>query len=43
MRGGTRKRGDTWTWYFDAIDPLPGSGGSGPKAAFAPSMRRRRR
>jgi Arm DNA-binding domain/Phage integrase, N-terminal SAM-like domain len=22
MRGGTRKRGDTWTWYFDVVDPI---------------------
>jgi integrase len=34
MRGGTRKRGDTWTWYFDAVDPATGKRRQRSKGGF---------
>jgi integrase len=34
MRGGTRKRGDTWTWYFDAVDPVTGKRRQRSKGGF---------
>jgi integrase len=34
MRGGTRKRGDTWTWYFDAADPATGKRRQRSKGGF---------
>jgi hypothetical protein len=34
MRGGTRKRGDTWTWFFDAVDPVTGKRRQRSKGGF---------
>ena len=34
MRGGTRKRGDTWTWFFDALDPVTGKRRQRSKGGF---------
>jgi integrase len=34
MRGGTRKRGGTWTWYFDAVDPVTGKRRQRSKGGF---------
>jgi integrase len=34
MRGGTRKRGGTWTWFFDAADPATGKRRQRSKGGF---------
>src|SRR6266511_2868763 len=34
MRGGTRKRGETWTWFFDAVDPVTGKRRQRSKGGF---------
>jgi hypothetical protein len=34
MRGGTRKRGETWTWFFDAVDPATGKRRQRSKGGF---------
>jgi hypothetical protein len=34
MRGGTRKRGGTWTWFFDAVDPATGKRRQRSKGGF---------
>jgi hypothetical protein len=32
--GGPRKRGDIWTWYFDAVDPVTGKRRQRSKGGF---------
>jgi integrase len=34
MRGGTRKRGATWTWYVDVVDPATGRRRQQSKGGF---------
>jgi hypothetical protein len=43
MKGGTRKRGTTWTWHLGVLDPATGRWRQLSKAGSRPSERRRPR